>query len=140
MRGGRTIGTLALTTALLTGACGDDGGEEGGQATGQAGGGDPQRYCQLVEQLDAAGEAIFVDVAQDDPAALMAAEQRLVEENGGTLDQLVESAPPEIAGDVAVYTAGFRARAQSEPYDEEAAGAAEERILAYEEGACPTTE
>lgn len=70
----------------------------------------------------------------------MAAEQRLVEENGETLDQLAASAPPEIAGDVAVYTASFRARAQGESYDEDQAGAAEERILAFEEGACPTTE
>lgn len=66
MHRGRTIPTLALATALLAGACGDDGGDEAGRATGQAAGGDRQRYCQLVDELDAAGEAIFADVAEDD--------------------------------------------------------------------------
>lgn len=140
MRMARTIGFLALTTTLLAGGCGDGNSDEAGQATGQAAGGDTQRYCELVQDLDAAGEAIFADVPQDDPAALTAAERRLVEENQATLEQLEEAAPPEIAEDVATYVAGFRARAQGEPYDEAAASAAEERILTFEEGACPTTE
>jgi hypothetical protein len=134
------IALLALLGTPLA-ACGDDGTGEAGQATGQATEAvDSERYCMLVQQLDQSGEEIFADVSEDDPAALMAAERRLVEENQETLQQLEEAAPSEIAEDVATYTAGFRARAQGEPYDEEAASAAEERILAFEEGACATTE
>lgn len=140
MRKAQMIGSLALTITFLLGACGDDNGGEGDQATGQAAGGDVRRYCTLVQELDEAGEQIFADVAQDDPEALMAAERRLVEENQDTLEQLEEAAPAEIADDVATYLQGFRARAQGEPYDEAAASAAEERILEFEEGACPTTE
>lgn len=140
MRSPRSVARVGLATALLMGACGDDRGNDGGQATGQASGGDSQRYCEPVQQLDAAGEQIFADVAEDDPAALMAAEKRLVEENQETLEQLEEAAPPEIAGDVSIYTDAFRARAQGEPYDEAAASAAEERVLTFEEGACPATE
>ncbi len=139
MRTAQMIGAVTLTTVFLTGACGEDGGAVD-QATGQASGGDSQRYCELVQELDAAGEEIFADVAEDDPAALQAAERQLVEENQDTLDQLEEAAPPAIAEDVATYTDGFRARAQGESYDEAAVSAAEERVLAFEEGACPTTE
>lgn len=140
MRTARTVGWLGLAAALLMGACGDDQGSDVGQATGQASGVDSQRYCELVQQLDAAGEEIFADVSEDDPAALAAAEKRLVEENQETLEQLEEVAPPQIAADVAIYTDAVRARAQGEPYDETAASAAEERVLTFEEGACPTTE
>ncbi len=36
------------------------------------------RQGALVQQLDQTGEEIFADVSEDDPAALMLAERRLV--------------------------------------------------------------
>jgi hypothetical protein len=133
----RKIGMLAIASvALFAAACGNDDVRDRGS------GADPavtraasaEAYCAAVTELNERGEAIFEGVDEDDSAALRAAEGKLYA--AAVEVGLVEAAPAEIREDVRLYNSAFKARADGESYDEEAAGEAEERMLAYEEEHC----
>lgn len=135
------LAAIALTAALT--ACGSEdtaapsSSEPLGGASGETG--DVDRYCGLVEELNAVGERVFADLP-DNPSAeeVMAREQRFVKEAAPQLEELEEVAPEEIREDVPVFLDDLRARAETgESPDPEAAGAAEQRIRAFEEDNCP---
>ena len=124
------LAALALAPAL--GGCGDEDPEVAG---------DPVRYCALTAELDALGESIFGALPRTAGAAEFAAAERLlVRRAGERLDELERVAPEEIRADVPVLIEGLRMRAGIAGADvgEAEAAAAEERIVAYEERACPT--
>ena len=121
----------ALALAPLVGGCGDGDAPDAGN---------PARYCALTAELDALGETIFGALPETAGAAeFAAAEQELVRRAGERLDELERVAPEEIRADVPVLIEGLRARAgiPGAEVDEAEAEAAEQRILAYEERACP---
>ena len=125
-------GTLLLLVAVASAAvvaCGDDG---GGAAR------DLQAYCALVADLDARGEAAFSTVpptASDEQ--LSAVESEFYASIDADMNRAIEIAPEEIASDVAAYVDATRARVAGGEYDEAAASAAEERLLAWEDTNCP---
>jgi hypothetical protein len=100
--------------------------------------GDVERYCALTAELDALGEQIFADMPEEATAEdAMQREQQLVSQAAPQMEELVQVAPEEIAEDVSVLLDGLRARAATgEDPEQEAASAAEERILAFEEENC----
>lgn len=135
------LAPFAFGAALALGiaACGDD--EPTGSDTAAATAtqtGDVERYCALTAELDAMGEQIFADMPEEaTPEDAMQREQQLVAQGAPQMEELVEVAPEEIAEDVSVLLDGLRARAATgEDPDQEAASAAEERILAFEEENC----
>lgn len=99
-----------------------------------------ERYCELVGQLDAAGEEFFAGLGEDaSPEEFEAAERRFVERYDDELEAVGRSAPAEIRDDVQKLLAGTRRRAGLEaPVEvtEAEASAAEERVQAFEERAC----
>jgi hypothetical protein len=123
----------ALALASAAAGCGDD-------DAGDARVGDPARYCALTAELDALGESIFGALPRTaGPEEFAVAERELVRRAGDRLEELERVAPEEIRADVPVLIEGLRARAgiQDAEVGEEEAAAAERRILAYEERACP---
>jgi hypothetical protein len=125
----------ALVVALI-GACGDD---DASSPTADAP--DPERYCQVAEDLDAAGAAIFEELeANPDatPEDFAEAERELVEGNAELLEELETAAPQEIEGDVAELLAGLRARAglSEEGPTQKDLSEAEKAVNAYEKEAC----
>jgi hypothetical protein len=139
------LAPLALGTALalaLT-ACGDDEApttrSSAESASTSAEGGDVDRYCELVAELNALGEQIFAGLPEEAaPEEVMLREQELVEQGAAQLDELERVAPDEIADDVPVVLDDLRARAATgEQPDAEAASAAEERVRAFDEEHCP---
>ncbi|MFD2092189.1 hypothetical protein [Blastococcus deserti] len=132
---------LGAALALTLTACSDE--SAGRQpsatpATTSAGGGDVDRYCELTAELEALGEQIFADVPEDAPLEEhMRREQQLLDQASVQLDELAEVAPDEIRADVLVFLDDMRARAATgQQPDAEAALAAEDRILAFEEEHC----
>jgi hypothetical protein len=129
MRMHRTLGMglVAAVTVLGLAACGDD--DESSSA------GDAERYCELVGEIEAAGEAAFADVGEDaTPDEIVAAEAAFVESVDAELDEMVEVAPEEIAEDVEAYVADVRDRAAGNEGSD--VSASEERILAFEDANC----
>ena len=117
--------TGAALVALPMTGCGDD----------DTAGGDAERYCELVAELEAIGEEVFADVPEDaDEAEFAALEAEFVERADDQLTEMVDVAPEEIADDVEAFTDAMRVRATGE--EGEDVGAAEERILAFEEANC----
>lgn len=100
---------------------------------------DTARYCALVAELDGIGERIFADVPRDaPPEEFMRREGMLVEQAAGQFAELQRVAPGEIRDDVTVLLSELRARTTSpDGAASAAAEAAEERIRAFEEQACP---
>ena len=133
----RKLIAVACTIVIAPlGACGDDGDEsDAAQAP------DPERYCQLASELDAAGEAIFKELEGNPdatPEDFVKAERQLVQENADLFEELEAVAPEEIEGDVSTLLAGLRVRAglsdDGPPSDEVAA--AEKAVSSYEKEAC----
>lgn len=134
----RTSYPVALAAALGLLALGGCAGSPQAPAAAQASG-DTARYCALVAELEGIGERIFADVDRDaPPEELMRREGMLVEQGAGQFAELQRVAPGEIRDDVAVLVSELRARTTSpDGADPAAAEAAEERIRAFEEQACP---
>ncbi len=130
MRTGRKLlGTTLVVGSLVLAGCGDSVEDRGGQRAS----GDAQRYCELSEQLDAAGEEFFAPLGENPtPEQVRAVTERFVAANAGTLDELVRVAPSAIARDVRTFTDAFRAADRDNP----AAQQAEERVMAWEEENC----
>ncbi|WP_040336738.1 hypothetical protein [Candidatus Blastococcus massiliensis] len=136
---------LAGGLALALAACGDDEpdtqsapGPAATSAATSAAGGDADRYCELTAELEAIGEGIFADVPEDaGEEEYMRREQQLLEQGSAQFEELERVAPEEIADDVPVMLDGIRARAATgEDPNQDAASAAEERVLAWEEENC----
>ena len=129
-----------LVAALLLVGCGDDDESESTTTTTAAAAPDVERYCELVTELEAAGDEIFGALEQDGsatPEDFQQAELELLEENEALFDELQEVAPDEIQADVETLVAGLRVRAGLEegtsPGD---VGAAEKRVREYEKQNC----
>jgi hypothetical protein len=129
-----TLATVLTATLVLT-ACGS---EDSAPRTQSAG--DPDRYCALVREMDAAGTKFFARLEgkkNATPADYEAAERRFVERYAPQFEEIERAAPAEVRDDVRILLAGQRARAGlGGAVDEAEASAAEERILRYERRAC----
>ena len=132
-----TVLILALT------ACGDDGDGEtgaGGSTATVATAVDPDRYCALTRELDAAGEQFFSGLGEDaTPEQYEAAERRFMTRFAGKLEELEQAAPREIKRDVGTLLAGQRERAglpTTTKVEESEGTAAETRIQAWEKRSC----
>ena len=130
----RVIGSLCIVLlAVGLTACG---GDEGG---GSASGPDPDRYCELVAELEESGSAAFEAVEADEDATeedYMAASKQFTEDSAEEFEELIEVAPDEISADVETLVGSIRAQAVGEAQAREEAAAAEERITAWEEDNC----
>lgn len=123
----------ATLASVVTVGCGDD--DESSV----------ERYCELVQELDEAGSEAFAALEEDETADdedFAEAERQFLEANEANFDELREVAPEEISDDVGVLLTAQEQRAaggeQEETSDEVAA--AEERITAFEEENCGTSE
>ena len=131
----------ATLIALGLAACGDDEDTQAGAttATAVAAAGDPDRYCQIVRELDTSGEDFFAGLGEDSsPEEYEAAERRFVERYSDTLEELERVAPSQIRSDVAVLLAGQRERAglSTTTTPESKSSASEKRVQAYEKRNC----
>jgi hypothetical protein len=131
----RVIGSLCvLLLALGLTACGGDDG--GGSASGP----DPERYCDLVAELETAGGEAFDDIEADEDATeedFAAAGKQFAEDQSENFDELIAVAPEEIKEDVELLIQSIRAQSGlADEVDQEEASAAEERITAWEEDNC----
>jgi hypothetical protein len=131
----RTIGSLGvLLLALGLSACGGDSGGD------SAGGADPERYCELVAELETDGSAAFDEIEADENATeedFAAASKAFTEASEEKFNELIEVSPTEIKEDVEVLIASIRAQSgQGDEVDQEEATAAEADITAWEEENC----
>ena len=133
--GTKCIGGLAIL-AIVAAGCGDD---DDGEGVGD--GGDLERYCELVDELDAAGTEMFAPLEADENATeedFEEAERQFVEDHEDDFDELREVVPDEIADDIEVLLDAQDERAsggdQEETSDE--AATAEERVEAFETANC----
>ena len=126
MKNGVHAGVVAAVIVVVgLAGCGDD--DESGRSA--------ERYCELVGEVEAAGEAAFADVAEDaSPEEIVAAEAAFVERADDQLAEMVEVAPEEISEDVQTFVDDIRERAAGREGTD--VSAAEERILAFEEANC----
>jgi hypothetical protein len=116
---------VLLLPLLFAFGCGDDDEEEAGS----------DRYCELVAEVEGAGEEIFGELGDDaTDEELVAAEAELVDRMRDELDEMARVAPEPIAADVAAYVAAYEDRAAGEEGAD--VSEQEERILAYEERNC----
>lgn len=124
----RFVIVAAAPLALL--ACGDD--DDGDTDAAAA-------YCESLIRFDARGEEIFAGVDENDPAAIEAAEQEMVDfiEADGAFDP--DNLPAEIRDDALAFLEGMKARAAGGTSTAEQDDA-EERLLAWEEENCSADE
>ena len=127
----RALGVILVLASLALVACGGDDDE----STAVAG---AERYCELSEELDAAGRQQFAELERDPGATeadFQAAEREFFETHASEIEELERSAPDEVAKEVGVVIDGLRARSQG---DEPPAGLdeAEARIDEYENQSC----
>jgi hypothetical protein len=133
------LACVLVAPAFLAG-CGDDDSDTSA-TTEAAAAADSARYCELTEELDAAGEKIFAPLEQDQnatPEDFEQAEAQLVEENQDQLEEIQQVAPPEIQPDAETIVSALYVRAGLEeagPSSSEV-GAAEKRLDAFEKENC----
>lgn len=128
---------LAMLATLVLVACGS---EDAPPQTSAKETGDPERYCALTREMDAAGSKFFARVERkENPTAadFEAAERRFVRRFAPQFEEIERAAPAEIRDDVPIQLASQRARAGlSGAVDEAEASVAEERIQRYERREC----
>jgi hypothetical protein len=98
-------------------------------------------YCALSEELDQAGTEAFEELEQDPDATeadFAEAEEEFVRDQDAELDELIQAAPAEIAGDVETLVASVLARGglEEDPPGASEAEAAEKAISAFERDSC----
>lgn len=134
------ITAAALTATLSLAACGDDDSPQRAGTSATASAGNPEAYCALTRQLDAAGEKFFAKLGEDArPEQYEAAERRFIEANADRLGEVERTAPAQIRTDVTKMLAAMRERGGLAPgmdVSEAEAGAAEKRVRAYERENC----
>lgn len=126
----KAIGGLALVAVVATG-CGDD----------DDAGGDVERYCELVDELDQAGSEFFAALEEDESATdedYADAEQQFIDDHADDFEELRDVAPAEIADDIDVLLTAQEQRAAGGDQEEasEEAAAAEERVVSFEDANC----
>lgn len=123
---GLKVGVLAaVVVSLGLAGCGDD-----NQSSDSA-----ERYCELVDELEAIGGEVFADLDEDaTDEDLAAAEADFADQADDELNELEDVAPEEIADDVEDFVAAIRDRAQGGEGPD--VSAAEERILEFENENC----
>lgn len=131
----RIAAVAMVVGALGLGAC--DAGQD--VATEIA---DPDRYCQLTQLLDQAGDReidLDFEAATPDPETVQAEFSDFVSSFGDELEELERVAPPEIADDVATLNETVRTVAETGDLGAfDASAEAEERIQDYERETCGT--
>lgn len=127
-----TVVMMAMAAVALS-AC--DGGEQGGMELAEA-----DRYCELTQQLDRAGEQeieIDFEAATPDPEAVQAEFSDFLADNSDDIEELERIAPPEISDDVAALTESMRTVAETGELGAfDASAEAEERIREFENQVC----
>lgn len=126
----RVVVGLALVAGVAAG-CGDD----------EGAGGNVERYCELVAELDEAGSEAFAALEDDESATdedFAETERQFIEDHADDFDELRDVAPDEIADDVDVLLGAQEERAaggeQEETSDE--VSQAEERVGEFEGANC----
>ena len=107
----KPLAALLASLVLSLSACGDD---DEAQTTVAGTEPDLERYCEIAQQLDAAGSDEFEALEQDPNATredFEAAERSLVEDNEELLAEVEAVAPEEIQEDVEILIGGLQARA-----------------------------
>lgn len=128
----RWLTGLALVgvLAIVGGACSDDG--DGGDVGLSA---DEARYCELTDEVEAAGEEAFSSLGEDaSDEETAVAQKALIEDVDDELDEMVEVAPDEIAADVEAFVEFFRASMRGQDTEQ----VSDEEVLAWEEEHCPS--
>ncbi|HVM15829.1 MAG TPA: hypothetical protein VM287_16060 [Egibacteraceae bacterium] len=124
-----------IAVVLALGAC--DGGEDAAMDVA-----DPERYCEVAQSLDQAGEEeIEVDFesATPDPETVRAEFSDFVADHAEEMDEAERLAPPEIADDVAALNETIRTVAETgdlSAFDESEEG--DQRIREFESRVCGT--
>ncbi|MEA2453205.1 MAG: hypothetical protein QOG04_1915 [Actinomycetota bacterium] len=125
---------LGIVMILGLSACGDGGSGETTTA------GDSKRYCELVAQLQEAGNEAYGEVSADPNATeedYIAASKDFYESNQETFDELAQVAPAEINDDVQTLVDSIRGQAGHGPeIPTDEASPAEARIQTYESENC----
>jgi hypothetical protein len=102
--------------------------------------GDPARYCQLTEQLEAYGRKAFAGLGRNATAAeYRSVERGSVLDNAAALRGLEAAAPERLRDDVRTFVTSMRQRGGLEPAGTVTpadAAAAEQAILGFERRAC----
>ncbi len=102
--------------------------------------GDPARYCQLTEQLEAYGREAFAGLGRNATAAeYRRVERRFVIDNAAALRELEAAVPERLRDDVRTFVTSMRQRGGLEPsgtVTSADASAAEQEVRAYERRAC----
>ena len=131
---------LVLAAAGLA-ACGNDDQPSSTDAGQEEQEGDLARYCELVAQIDKAAAEISAELQKKkNPTKkdLNKAERDFFAEYGDEVDEIAETAPAEIADDVATLVAALKARTGGPKVDPEDASAADQRVAEFEDKNCPT--
>lgn len=130
----RTVVAM-IAVVLALGAC--DGGEDAAMDVA-----DPERYCDVAQSLDQAGEEeieVDFEAATPDPETVRSEFSDFVADNADEMDEAERLAPPEIADDVATLNETIRTVAETgdlSAFEENAE--AEERITEFESQVCGT--
>lgn len=97
-------------------------------------------YCELVEELDDAGDDFFKELEDDEDASMKdyeKAERDFFREYESEMDELIAAGPDEIADDVRTIVASIKSRAGLGPkVPQGEASAAEKRVQRYEKQNC----
>ncbi|MGH3361120.1 MAG: hypothetical protein ACRDOM_01555 [Nocardioides sp.] len=142
--------TLIAAAVLLAAGCADtstadtvappaSAGESADASSRTAGQYDAKPYCELTEQLEAAGEEAFSDLGRNATAAqFRAAERSFVLDNQDLLGSLTGAAPAHLADEIETFLSGMRQRGGLEDsgVSQREATDAEKRILTFEKSHC----
>lgn len=141
---------LSSAAVLLVAACSGNSSSDTGEPPPQTGaiatGSSPtsrpydaEPYCDLIQQLEAAGEKAFAKLGQKaTPAQYRAAERNFVLGSQDLLGGLVGAAPSHLTDELDTFLAAMRQRGGLEDsgVSQREATAAEKRILAFEKRHC----
>ena len=126
------MGGVAVLAGVVAG-CGDDDDSSSGE--------DVERYCELIDELDQAGDEAFADLEDDADATdedFAEAERQFIEDNEESFDELRDVVPEEIADDLDVLLEAQADRAAGGEQEEASkeAETAEQRIGEFEADNC----
>jgi hypothetical protein len=140
----RLITPAMVLATLALAACGEaETTQTSARATATPAAGDPERYCALTREMDAAGTKFFARLerkqGKEEPTAedYEAAERAFVKRFASQFEAIEEAAPAEIRDDIEILLAGQRQRAGlGGSLDQAQVSAAERRVRRYERRRC----